>query len=191
LIALLGVRKQACACYISVSINCLRTMKIKISNSATDLNRIQVYVLYLIDIALIVVLIVNLIKGNSIVVPIVIGIFILFSMFTLISRKYASRLCDAYIDDEYLYIENGKLIDKIELSDIKSLKYHPFYIRLVTESIIIVSFQKETVLGREIYIYPTSINKKNEYKSNRHVLNLIAEKADNYIKEKTTNANQS
>lgn len=166
-------------------------MKIKLSNSATDLHKIQIYVLYIIDIVIIVVLIANLIMGNSSAALTALGVLVLFSIFTLIVRKYSSRLCYAYIDDEYLYLENGTLIDKIELSNIKSLKYHPFFTGPVTESIIIVRFQKETTLGSKIYIYPTSLNKENEYKSNRHILNLIAEKANNYIEAKTKNANKS
>ncbi|MDE5417769.1 hypothetical protein L3049_07085 [Labilibaculum sp. DW002] len=166
-------------------------MKIKLSNSATDLHKIQVYVFYLVDLAILVVLIVNIIEGNSLVILLALMILVLFSTITLISRKYSSRLCEAYIDDEYLYLENGKLTDKIELSNIKSLKYHPFYIHPMTEDIIVVLFQKETTLGRKIYIYPTNLNKEKEYKSNRQILSLIAEKANNYINAKTTNANKS
>ena len=166
-------------------------MKTKISNSATDLHKMQIYALYVIDIALIIVLIINIIKGNSLFLPFIIIISFFLSAITLLTKNYSSRLCEAYIDDEYLYLENGKLIDKIELSNIKSLRYHLFYIRILTEGIIIVNFRNETVFGRKIYIYPTSLNKNNEYKSNRHILNLIAEKSNNYINAKTTNANKS
>ncbi|NOU59637.1 hypothetical protein [Marinifilum caeruleilacunae] len=166
-------------------------MKVKLSNSATDLQRIQVYAIYLFDIAIALVLVVSLIKGNSFIALLLLPFLILFSIITWIVRDYNSKLCDTYIDEEYLYIERAKLTDKVELSNIKSLKYHPFYIRFVTESIIIVRFRKETALGTKIYIYPTSLNQQIEYKSNRHILNLIAKKANNYIKARRTNDNQS
>ena len=78
--------------------------------------------------------------------------------------------------------KNGKKKDKVELSNIKSLNYHSFLKPLNTESVIVVKFYRETVFGEKINIYPTNLNEKKVYKSNRYILNLIAEKTNNYKK---------
>lgn len=172
--------------------NCIKmdkTIKYKISNSATDLQRSQIYILYLVDFVVLIVLVVNLIQGSDFVIPFGFGLFGLLLLFTFVIRRYTSMLCEAYIDDEYLYLENKKGHDKLELSNIKSLRYHPFHFRLVTESIIIVGFYKDTEVGEKIYIYPTSLDDRKEYKSNREILKLIAEKVNEYNRAKSRKEN--
>ncbi len=155
-------------------------MKIKISNSSTFNHRISIYFMYAILIALIIVLFINLILLNYSAVLIVSIFLIGLTIITFHHKKYASLLCDAFIDDSFLYLNNGKNKDKIELNNIKTLYYSSFFSNVGGEGTIVVNFRKETIFGTKIYIFPTNLNKQKKYKFNRHILDLILSKANNY-----------
>ena len=74
-----------------------------------------------------------------------------------IGLDFAARLKNAYIDERFIYLEGLRRKERIEISNIKTVRSHRLIFR-INRPITIV-FENRTVFGSKVYIYPTITDK--------------------------------
>jgi len=180
-----GIRNQfqstgRAAHHGNVSLNYIKEMAERISNLSTSTQKVGPYFIALYCIGFFLFGVYKLIKKDFFMTILLMVISLFLFIFFYLVYKFNSLFYEAFIDDNYIYIIEGRKKNKIKLNEIQSVEYHSFLINPFGEPMIKIVFKNNFSFGNKVVIKPTNLDKNNNYHLNNQVLDLIKTKINEY-----------